>query len=164
MEIIKATKEEAVKIFEFVKLAIKKMDEQGIFQWDEIYPIQNDFEEDALKNQLYVAKIDGKLAACFTLNKECDEEYKNGAWTYKGLDFCVIHRLCVNPEFQNKGVGKEVCLEIEKILKNNAVKSIKLDCFTENPFSLRLYKKLGYKEVGYADWRKGRFVLMEKNI
>lgn len=164
MEIVKATKEDVVKIFEFVKSAIKIMDKQGISQWDEIYPTPNDFENDASKNQLYIAKIDERIAACFTLNKECDEEYKNGNWTYTGSDFCVIHRLCINPDFQNKGIGKEVCLEIEKILKNNGVKAIKLDCFTQNPFALKLYKKLDYKEVGFADWRKGRFVFMEKII
>ncbi len=28
--------------------------------------------------------------------------------------------------------------------------------------ALKLYKNLGYKIVGYADWRMGRFYLMEK--
>ena len=28
--------------------------------------------------------------------------------------------------------------------------------------TIEVCKKLGYKIVGYADWRKGRFALMEK--
>lgn len=150
------------EIFTFVKKAVKKMDEQGIPQWDEIYPTADDFAGDAEKNQLYVAVVDGKPAACFTLNQECDEEYKNGEWSYKGPDFLVIHRLCVNPEFQNQGVGTKVCLEIEKIAAAEGIKSLKLDCFTLNPYSQKMYNKLGYKTVGFADWRKGRFILMEK--
>ena len=76
MEIRKANKEDAAKIFAFVKEAVKKMDEDGIPQWDEIYPTQDDFTMDASKDQLYIAEIHGKPAACFTLNKdyECGNE------------------------------------------------------------------------------------------
>lgn len=162
MKISKANKEEAARIFEFVKAAVKKMDEQGIPQWDEIYPTQDDFESDASKDQLYIVQLDGKSAACFTLNKDCDEEYKNGTWAYTGDDYIVIHRLCVNPEFQNQGLGRKVCLAIEELVKPQGVKAIKLDCFTQNPYSQKMYHKLGYSDVGFADWRKGRFILMEK--
>lgn len=149
-------------IFTFVQAAISKMISQGIFQWDEIYPTLDDFLTDAQNNQLYIVEIEEKAAACFVLNKDCDEEYKNGAWHYTGKDYIVIHRLCVNPEFQNQGVGRKTCLMIEEMVKAQGVKSIKLDCFTQNPYSQKMYGKLGYKIVGYADWRKGRFALMEK--
>lgn len=149
-------------IFTFVQAAISKMISQKIFQWDEIYPTQEDFLADAQNNQLYIVEIDDKPAACFVLNKVFDEEYKNGKWSYTGNDYIVIHRLCVNPEFQNQGVGRKTCLMIEEMVKAQGVKAIKLDCFTQNPYSQKMYEKLGYKIVGYADWRKGRFSLMEK--
>ncbi|MBQ0050546.1 MAG: GNAT family N-acetyltransferase, partial [Treponema sp.] len=88
--------------------------------------------------------------------------YKNGNWSYNGENFLVIHRLCVNPEFQNRGIGKFICLEIETMARLKNCQSIRLDCFTLNPISLKLYASLGYRETGFADWRKGRFVLMEK--
>ncbi len=162
MQIRKVTLSEVPAIFNFVRAAVNRMNEQGIFQWDEIYPTQDDFQRDAQNNQLYIVEIDEKPAACFVLNRNCDEEYKNGTWSYTGEDYVVIHRLCVNPEFQNQGVGRETCLMIEDLVKAQGVRAIKLDCFTENPYSQKMYEKLGYKTVGYADWRKGRFALMEK--
>lgn len=162
MNIRKASSADANTIFTFVQAAISKMISQGIFQWDEIYPTQNDFLTDAQNNQLYIVEIENKPAACFVLNKECDQEYQNGTWSYNGDDYVVIHRLCVNPEFQNQGVGRKTCLMIEELVKAQGVKAIKLDCFTQNPYSQKMYEKLGYKIVGYADWRKGRFALMEK--
>ena len=162
MKIKKASLDNIEKIFTFVQKAINKMIEQGIFQWDEIYPTKDDFANDARKNQLYIAEVDGQIAVCFTLNQECDEEYKNGNWKYNGPDFLVIHRLCVNPDFQNKGIGSKVCQEIEKLAAERGMKALKLDCFTQNPYSQKMYTKLGYSEVGFADWRKGRFILMEK--
>ncbi len=53
---------------------------------------------------------------------------------------------------------------IEAELCKKEIEAIRLDAFTENPNALKLYKNLGYKIVGYADWRKGRFYLCEKNI
>ena len=92
----------------FVDEAKSVMEKQGIFQWDEIYPLKEDFADDETNGQLYVGEMDGKIAL------------KNGN------------------------------------------SSIKLDAFTQNPIALSMYEKLGYKVKGYADWRKGKFVLMEK--
>jgi len=53
---------------------------------------------------------------------------------------------------------------IENLCKSQEYNSIRLDCFTENPYSLRLYNKAGYSVTGYAEWRKGRFELREKAL
>ena len=42
--------------------------------------------------------------------------------------------------------------------------SVESDVFTENPYAIKLYEKAGYVKRGYADWRKGRFALMEKKL
>ena len=140
------------------------MEKNNIHQWDEIYPDKAILEEDINKNLMYIGKIDNSIAVCFVLSEECDEEYKNGAWKYPDARFNVIHRLCVNPEFQNKGIATETMKYIENICKSEGYDSIRLDCFTENPYSRKLYDKAGYSVVGYADWRKGRFELREKKI
>ena len=75
----------------------------------------------------------------------------------------IVHRLCVNPQYQNIGIGTKTMMKIEDMVKKMGVNSIRLDAFTENPQALRLYEKLGYTTTGYADWRKGRFALMEKS-
>lgn len=42
--------------------------------------------------------------------------------------------------------------------------SLRLDAFSENPFALKLYRSLGYRETGTAVFRKGKFYLFEKNL
>ena len=74
----------------------------------------------------------------------------------------MILKLCVNPIFQNKGIAKSTLLHIERQLIAKGIHVIRLDVFSNNPFAIKLYHSLGYSEVGYADWRKGRFFLMEK--
>lgn len=158
----KATSNQIDEIMAVYSSAITAMEDSGIHQWNEIYPDKTTIANDICKNQMYVGIIDNKIAVCFALSEDCDEQYKNGKWAYPNSKFCVIHRLCVSPEFQHKGIASQAMSYIEKLCKSVGYNSIRLDCFTLNPYSKRLYDKAGYKVVGYADWRKGRFELREK--
>ena len=160
----KANINQTEEVFSIFSAAIKHMEEDGIHQWDSIYPDKTVITEDIVRKQLYTGVIDGKIAVCFVLSEDYDEEYKNGQWQWPESKFCIIHRLCVSPDFQNKGIAAETLKYIENLCKSQGYDSIRLDCFTENPYSRKLYDKAGYSVVGYADWRKGRFELREKKL
>jgi len=151
-------------IFDMYSAAIENMENQGIHQWDEIYPDKETLRQDILLNQMYIGEKDNNIAVCFVLNEECDEEYNNASWICPDARFCIIHRLCVIPLFQNQGIAGQTMEYIENLCKSQEYNSIRLDCFTENPYSLRLYNKAGYSVTGYAEWRKGRFELREKAL
>ncbi len=144
--------------------AIKEMNRNDIPQWDEIYPDLEVLKEDMLKQELYVGVINHFICSAFVLNQEMDEQYSNGKWEYPISRFCIIHRLCVNPIFQNQGIGTKTMKYIEKILKEQGVETIRLDAFSLNPYALNMYSALGYNIVGEAHWRKGMFFLMEKKL
>ena len=105
---------------------------------------------------------DGEPAAVYVINEECEPEYLECRWEYDKA--CVLHRFCVSPGRQNRGVGKQVLEMIEDRLSGMGYGSVRLDVFSENPYALRLYEKNGYVRRGRADWRKGRFWLMEKKL
>ena len=149
-------------IFQLAEKAIKQMEHDNIHQWDSIYPTKDDFSNDIRKKELYIGVIDKKIVVIYALNKECDEQYQNGEWQYIGDNFNVIHRLCVSPDFQKKGIAHTTLLHIESELRNLGIKAIRLDVFCENPYALKLYSNNGYRKVGNAHWRKGEFLLMEK--
>ena len=151
-------------VFEVVQSAVAEMERRGIHQWDSLYPRREDFLEDIRKKTLYVGLLDGRIAVLFALSKECDEQYACGAWNDPGGEYRVIHRLCVDPAFQNRGVAKETLAHIENELRKRGVESIRLDVFCENPFALALYRGSGYEAVGAAHFRKGDFYLMEKRL
>ena len=153
-----------LKRFELFPKAIKEMETNGIYQWDDLYPTREDFEEDIKKKALYISLKENKLAAVYVINGESDPEYKSCTWNGSDEKAYFLHRLCVSPDFQHQGVGKEVLSHIEEQLSVMGYESVRLDAFTENPFALKMYEKSGYEKRGYADWRKGRFVLMEKTF
>jgi ribosomal protein S18 acetylase RimI-like enzyme len=173
--------EDVEEISRMVDSAKELMSSQGIEQWDEIYPAKEDFEDDIKKQTLYVVidddnleseessadtnnekLTDSNLAAIYVISTEYDDAYNNASWEYDNA--CIIHRLCVAPGQQNKGIGKKLLDKIEGQLVDMGFDSVRLDVFSENPFALRLYEKNGYEKRGHADWRKGRFYLMEKKI
>jgi ribosomal protein S18 acetylase RimI-like enzyme len=162
MELQLAKTEDLEDIDKLFSNAIKAMIKNNILQWDAIYPDKNILENDILKNQMYKMVSGNAIVSVFVLNKEYDEDYANGQWEYNADNFMVLHRFCVNTEYQNRGFGKKTMEHMEEYLKNNGVEAIRLDAFSKNPFSLSLYAKLGYKKTGEALWRKGLFYLFEK--
>ena len=147
-----------------IQSAIAHMRSQGIEQWDERYPVYEDFEQDIKSSQLFVGISDNEIAVVFTLNKEYDEAYRNGGWKHPEKLFCIVHRLCVNPKFQNRGIARQTMKYIEKEAVSNGEQAVRLDVYSKNPYALKLYQSCGYEKVGMVEWRKGIFYLMEKYL
>lgn len=164
MEIRKADLSDLDEIIEIYKNVIITMEKNNIHQWDEIYPNSSILNEDILNDEMYVGVIDNIIVSVAVLNSEFDEQYINGKWQYSNKNFAIVHRLCVNPFYQNKKIGNKTMLMIEELLRNEGIESIRLDAFSENPYALKMYEKLGYKKVGEVTWRKGLFYLFEKRI
>lgn len=164
LEYRKGTKKELDAICSLIKDAIAEMEKHSIYQWDEIYPTRTDFEDDIDNNNLHVVFNEDRLVAFYVISGEYDEQYDNASWKYDGDSAYILHRFCVSPKVQNQGIGKTVLNHIEDQIKDMGYQSVRLDTFTENPFAQRLYRHNGYEPRGYADWRKGRFDLMEKKL
>ena len=142
--------------------ATQSMIENGIFQWDDVYPDGQILKDDITGGKMYLYIIDHKLAAAFTINRISDPEYIDGRWKYPEHSASIIHRLCVRPDCQNGGIGTKAVIAAERILKDNGIISVRLDAFPQNPAALRMYQKLGYTNVGTIHLRKGAFYLYEK--
>lgn len=157
-----ATLEDLQEICNLFDDAVETMIQNKIFQWDEFYPTKKDFRKDIEREQLYIGLLDERIAVVYVINQRCDEQYIKGAWKYADVPYYVIHRLCVNPAFQNQGIAGRTLKHIEEQLTGWGIHAIRLDAFTENPYAIKLYEKMGYAKAGTVDFRKGRFYLMEK--
>lgn len=164
MKIRKSELGDLKEIMDIFSKAISTMNDNNIHQWDEKYPTKDIFEQDILKKQMYAGIKDNTIVSVVVVNYEFDEQYKNGNWKYSNERFAVVHRLCVNPVYQNQKLGKNTMLMIEDLLKKEGIGSIRLDAFSLNPYALKMYQKLGYEKVGETNWRKGLFYLFEKKL
>ena len=164
MEFTLAQPSDLDELYALYRAAIAHMDAQGIYQWDDLYPARDVLEQDISHGEMEIARIDGQIAAAFTLNPRCDEEYALGAWRYPDARFCVLHRLCVHPLNQGQGVAAQAMDYIEHSLLQRSFESVRLDAFSNNPSALRLYEKRGYERVGEVHFRKGLFYFYEKPL
>ena len=72
----KANRNDLPEIVLMVQNAIRVMEDNHIHQWDELYPTEEDFENDIKNGDLYVGILEEKIAIVFGLNQECDEDYQ----------------------------------------------------------------------------------------
>ena len=151
-------------IMHLIASAVAEMENRGIFQWDDLYPAEEVFLSDIRNGWLYAGMQDTDIAVIYAVSRECDEQYANGNWKYPDSEYRVLHRLCVDPGLQNRGIAKETLRHIEEELRGNGVETVRLDVFSGNPYALALYRGNGYEQVGTAIWRKGIFYLMEKRL
>ena len=144
--------------------AAQDMREKGIDQWDEYYPDREILAEDVESGDMTLGFLDGQLACAYVVNREYDPEYELGAWEHTEGDFCVLHRLCVNPQLQGRDLARQAMARMEKTALEQGFDSVRLDVFSQNLHAQRLYERLGYRRTGEVRFRKGIFYLMEKKL
>lgn len=144
--------------------AVNYLREQGINQWDEVYPDCDVLAKDIAEHSMYVVLSEDAIVSAVTLNEEQPPEYETVGWRIQGEKTGVIHRLCVNAQEQRKGYGKRTVLLAERELRKQGFSCIRLDAFTLNPYSNRLYEALGYQKAGTVQFRKGAFYCYEKRL
>ena len=93
---------ELCSLLERAKETLKR---QHIFQWDDMYPDKAALTRDIGRGELSVGVEQGCIRVFYVLNRECNQEYENGDWKHQDVFFYIIHRLCVDPDFQGRGLG-----------------------------------------------------------
>lgn len=143
---------------------IENLDKLGIYQWDEIYPSKKDFHNDILEQSLYVVTSTSKdnILGCICINQLEYPGYEDANWL--GFHFSVIHKIIIDPLYENQGFGKSAMCYAENVARSNGKDSIRLDCFQDNLRANKFYQKLGYVLRGETRFRKGMFNLYEKMI
>lgn len=143
----KATLKDVDKIMDIIKKIIIEMKEQGNKQWDENYPIREDFINDIEKENLYVDEFNEDITSFICLNYEQPDEYKDLKWT-SDKKVLVIHRMGVNPSFRRQGKAKNLIRYAKNFAINNKIESIRTDTNSKNLKMDNLFKKCGFEFVG----------------
>jgi ribosomal protein S18 acetylase RimI-like enzyme len=139
------------------------MRNNGIDQWDDIYPNEEVVMKDMNDLSLYVLEENNVYIGAVSLNREQDAAYQQVNWQ-GGEPALVVHRLCVHPNYQGTGLGSRLMDFAEAHAKRNAYASIRLDAYTGNPIAFRMYERRGYRKAGqvYFPRRTLPFFCFEK--
>jgi len=124
------------------------LDAAGIHQWDSLYPTRATVRDDIRRGAMYVLEDDaGHCVGSVVLDQVQADEYRALSWT-TGEPALVIHRLCIDPAAQGRGLAHHLMAFAEAHAAERGCASVRLDAYTGNPRSEQLYRRRGYREVG----------------
>ena len=85
--------------------------------------------------RLYIAFYENQVAGCIALRKLNETE-------------CEMKRLYVKPEFRNKGIAKMLIEKVISDSKEIGYSSMLLDTLPFLQTAIKMYKKIGFYEIG----------------
>ncbi|MFT8322343.1 MAG: GNAT family N-acetyltransferase [Bacillus sp. (in: firmicutes)] len=153
-------------IMNFVKKNVAIMHEEGNDQWSSYYPHEEDFKNDIINNNLFVAVIDDIPVGAVTIDRKFDENYHKVNWTYPEKNFFVIHRLAVDPEIRGGGIASELLSFAEVYAIEHDTFYLKTDTYSLNDKAQNLFVKNGYNKVGatYFEGKEKPFFCYDKSF
>ncbi|QZY53860.1 GNAT family N-acetyltransferase [Crassaminicella profunda] len=143
----KSTFNDIEQIMDIIRATIEEMGSYGNHQWDTNYPIAKDFIKDIENYELYTYDLDGQVAGFVCINHEEPIEYKDVNWS-SPEKFMVIHRMAINHNYRNQGIGTQLIKFAEELARNNQINYLKTDTYSINLKMNSLFKKLDFNHVG----------------
>ena len=130
MQIRLAEKKDAKPIAEIIKRHFET-DYMGFANFDEAY-----IKEKMKKDAFFVAEDDGKIIACIRTS-------------IVDIDLAEIRTLCVDREFQRKGIANMLIDEAIRLLMEKKMRKIIARAKAGNIEAINLFKKNGFEQEGY---------------
>jgi len=154
------------QIFELIQECKQDLLKQGIYQWDDVYPNIDVIHEDIMNQSIYTLRIDDEIAGVISFDRNESDEYKSINWRYKDVKFAVVHRLCVRPKYQGRGIALKLMQLVNEACKQDLIRTVRLDVYSGNQRATEFYIKLGYQIRGevFFPRRNLPFLCMEKEV
>lgn len=147
----KATEIDIQKIMEIISVTIKEMKTYNNTQWDESYPQAINFSKDIDAGDLYVDELNDEIRGFVCINCIEPAEYDHIDW--QSLEKAmIVHRMAVNPNFRNQGVGLSLLKFSEELALENGVSYLKTDTYSINDKMNFLFKKFGFQLAGEMEF------------
>lgn len=134
-------------IYALTKSCAVHLIDNGIFQWNDLYPSKEVLLNDIDLQQIWKLTEDDQIIGVVVISEMEDLEYKNVKWLTDNGASLYIHRLAVYPTFQGKGFAQKLMDFAENYAKISNYKSVRLDTFSQNKRNQKFYEKRKYKKL-----------------
>lgn len=135
------------QIMHLVNDAKHYMHQHNNYQWDEEYPLENVFEKDIQRGELFTYKEQNEVVCFVCINKDVPSEYKGLKWT-TSPNCLVVHRMVSSIGHMRQGLARKMMLFALDRAKSTGCESIWTDTNSKNIGALKLFDSLGYHFVG----------------
>ena len=76
-----ATMQDLTRIMAIVQDTVMEMHAYGNYQWDEVYPTEQDFASDITQGDLFVSEAEGQICGLICINQTEPAVYADAGWT-----------------------------------------------------------------------------------
>ena len=159
MQIVNATAQDKDAILKLYKAQIGR----EFCPWTEEYPDEETIDYDLGRDSLFIMKDEDRIVAAISI----DEDEEVGALEFWDKDLAPAgetSRLAVLPEYQNRGLARQMLRYAMKVLKQRGYRSIHFLVNRYNVKALRSYATLGFKTVGECHMFEQDFLCYEKKL
>ena len=139
-----AKPDETDAVWQIYAAAVPDQNQKGIFHWDEEYPTRDIIENDIAERKCYVVRENGVPVAVLRIDGEQHPAYQTVDWKY-GEPYICVHRLCVHPRAQGKGLAKHIMKDVLALYSFKGYAAVRLDTYRHNWIAMRLYEGLGFE-------------------
>ncbi len=147
MEIFRLALEKEEDINNDMYTAVKaKGTIDGTSDWDDDYPNREILKDDLLKRCVYVLERSGTITAAISIVDEKIDELESLDW--KEVKSCFLVRLCVGPEYQGQGIGEKMMHHVNDHARRSGYGATHHLAAKENKAAIRLYERMGYRNLG----------------
>ena len=150
----KATDNDIANIAAIYDLILKQ-EEKGLTSigWQRgVYPTEDTAIQGVLRGDMFVYEDEKShnISAAAIINHIQVPSYADGNWSIEADDdeVLVLHTLVVNPKEAGKGIGTAFVDFYEQTAKEKDCKTLRMDTQAKNAAARKLYRKLGYTEIG----------------
>ena len=159
-----AAKADLDDIMAIIERTVAIMNREGNDQWSAEYPVRAEFEQDIVKEELYLYCDEaGTPRGLVCLNEEQLAAYAPLAWQLEAPAL-VIHRMAVDPAARRQGIATQLMRFAEKVAVERGLGQVRTDTYHCNERMQALFAKMGYHKVGQCSFVEelGPFYCYEK--
>lgn len=171
MELFRAGEQDFLRLQEFYRNLIEKtpgMKENCPWEYG-IYPTDALLREHIDNGDLYYMEQGGAILAALVLLPYQEENYAwDNPWgaALEDDQIATVHMLGVNPGLQGQGIAHRAVKAAIQNARKIGKKAVRLDALSCNLPAQKLYRSMGFAEVGTARWQSANlgwtdFVLYE---
>lgn len=129
------------------------MRQNGINQWQQGYPNGETVLQDICDgiSYVYVDESDAVFAGAMMMFDRPEPTYAQifeGSWLTENAPYATIHRIAVKSSAKGGGIAGRLMHELEQIIKEAGVNSVRIDTHRDNLSMQRNLAKNGYRYCG----------------
>jgi GNAT superfamily N-acetyltransferase len=155
-------KDSVEELTELLHRAYKKLAVMGL-KFVATYLTPESTKKQLEKGTCFVAEMNNKIVGTIFYYHKM---FKDAPPFYKKETVGLFGKFAVEPELQEKGIGKRLLVHTENYARSDGKKELALDTSEKAHHLIDYYKKNGYKFVHYWQWdvTNYRSVIMAKTL